>query len=204
MKDYYYLLGIEYAATRAEVTEAYRKLATKNHPDKNQGDPFFEVRFKEINEAYNVLSDRERRSLYDMQWRSFQEHLHEFTSMEAGRVVEEEVIREEVGTKRGWFQSLKSELLLAIREKPLLFFLGIAFLLISSIYLALDANINAPRLVLDSLLILFMSAAFSGAMVFLLGFFYPRKERFSLAMLKNIPIYLIIICLFRMLVAYDI
>ncbi|MFT5616961.1 MAG: curved DNA-binding protein CbpA, partial [Arenicella sp.] len=65
MKDYYYILGLQKTATQAEIKMAYRKLSNKFHPDKNNGDTFFEERFKEIQEAYEVLSDSSRKSTYD-------------------------------------------------------------------------------------------------------------------------------------------
>ena len=67
MKDYYYILGIYKTASAEEVKKAYRKLSTKFHPDKNDGDEFFANRFKEINEAYQVLGNIEERKKYDKQ-----------------------------------------------------------------------------------------------------------------------------------------
>ena len=64
-KDYYEVLGLKKGATPAELKKAYRKLAVKYHPDKNQGDKGAEERFKEINEAYAVLSDPEKKTKYD-------------------------------------------------------------------------------------------------------------------------------------------
>jgi molecular chaperone DnaJ len=63
--DYYEILEISRNATGAEIKKAYRKLALKYHPDKNPGDKEAEERFKYINEAYGVLSDDEKRSIYD-------------------------------------------------------------------------------------------------------------------------------------------
>ena len=63
--DYYDLLRIKQGATEDEIKKAYRKLAVKYHPDKNQGDKSAEDKFKEISEAYEVLSDPEKRSKYD-------------------------------------------------------------------------------------------------------------------------------------------
>ena len=63
--DYYQLLGVNKTATPAEIKRAYRKLAVKYHPDKNPGSKEAEDRFKEINEAYAVLSDPKKREEYD-------------------------------------------------------------------------------------------------------------------------------------------
>jgi len=65
MKDYYYILGLDRHASESEVKQAYRKLSKKFHPDVNHGDLFFESRFKEILEAYEVLSDTGKRYWYD-------------------------------------------------------------------------------------------------------------------------------------------
>ena len=64
-KDYYQILGVPRTATEAEIKRAYRKLARKHHPDLNPGDKTAEEKFKEINEAYTVLSDTEKRQRYD-------------------------------------------------------------------------------------------------------------------------------------------
>jgi molecular chaperone DnaJ len=64
-KDYYKVLGVSKTATPEEVKKAYRKLARKYHPDANKGDADAENRFKEISEAYDVLSDEKRRKEYD-------------------------------------------------------------------------------------------------------------------------------------------
>lgn len=65
MADYYSLLGVSKGATAEEVKKAYRKQALKYHPDKNPGDAAAEKKFKEISEAYEVLSDDKKRQLYD-------------------------------------------------------------------------------------------------------------------------------------------
>ena len=65
MKDYYAILGVSREAGADELKKAYRKLALQYHPDKNPGDKAAEEHFKEINEAYAVLSDPEKRSNYD-------------------------------------------------------------------------------------------------------------------------------------------
>lgn len=64
-KDYYEILGVKKAATEAELKKAYRELAKKYHPDKNKGNKEAENKFKEISEAYAVLSDKEKREQYD-------------------------------------------------------------------------------------------------------------------------------------------
>ena len=64
-KDYYQVLGIARDATEKDVRRAFRSLAAKHHPDRNRDDPGAEERFKEVNEAYTVLSDPEKRKVYD-------------------------------------------------------------------------------------------------------------------------------------------
>jgi len=64
-KDYYDILGVKKSASEDEIKKAYRSLAKKHHPDKNKGNKEAESRFKELSEAYAVLSDKEKRSQYD-------------------------------------------------------------------------------------------------------------------------------------------
>ena len=64
-KDYYQTLGVAKNASKEDIRRAFRKLAAKHHPDRNPDDPSAEERFKEINEAYTVLSDEEKRRFYD-------------------------------------------------------------------------------------------------------------------------------------------
>jgi molecular chaperone DnaJ len=65
MADFYDILGVSKTATQDEIKKAYRKQAHKFHPDKNQGDKTAESKFKEVNNAYEVLSDQQKRANYD-------------------------------------------------------------------------------------------------------------------------------------------
>ncbi|MFN8476037.1 MAG: J domain-containing protein [Anaerolineae bacterium] len=74
-KDYYKILGVDRTADEKEIKRAYRRLARKHHPDVNPGDKAAETQFKEINEAYEVLGDPEKRKKYDQfgsQWREYE------------------------------------------------------------------------------------------------------------------------------------
>ncbi|NPA46371.1 MAG: J domain-containing protein [Chlorobi bacterium] len=76
-KDYYKILGVSKDATQDQIKKAYRKLARKYHPDRNKGDKAAEEKFKEINEAYEVLGNEENRRKYDevgMYWRQYDEY----------------------------------------------------------------------------------------------------------------------------------
>ena len=72
-KDYYKVLGVQRNASQDEIKKAFRKLARKHHPDVNPGDKKAEARFKEINEAYEVLSDPDKRQKYDTLGPNWQE-----------------------------------------------------------------------------------------------------------------------------------
>ncbi|RMF03649.1 MAG: J domain-containing protein [Chloroflexi bacterium] len=78
-KDYYKILGVSKNASEKEIKAAYRKLARKYHPDVNKGNKSAEEKFKEINEAHEVLSDPQKRSKYDqlgMNWNKWQQTGH--------------------------------------------------------------------------------------------------------------------------------
>lgn len=79
MKDYYYFLGVNDDASEEDIKRAYRKLSLKYHPDKNEEDEFFNNRFREIQEAYEVLIDPDKRKTFDenldRQKRSFRTNL---------------------------------------------------------------------------------------------------------------------------------
>lgn len=70
-KDYYKILGVDKKASEDEVKKSYRKLAMKYHPDRNPGDKAAEEKFKEINEAYEVLRDKQKRARYDQLGESY-------------------------------------------------------------------------------------------------------------------------------------
>src|SRR5438128_1985726 len=73
-KDYYGILGVARGADEKEIKSAYRRLARKYHPDVNPGDKTSEAKFKEVSEAYEVLSDSEKRAQYDRygeQWKAY-------------------------------------------------------------------------------------------------------------------------------------
>jgi curved DNA-binding protein len=78
-KDYYKVLGVEKNATTDQIKKAYRKLARQHHPDVNPNDPTAERKFKEVNEANEVLSDEEKRRKYDQlgaDWQRYQQAGH--------------------------------------------------------------------------------------------------------------------------------
>src|SRR5947209_2916129 len=77
-KDFYKVLGVPRSADAKEIKSAYRKLARKYHPDVNPNDKTAEAKFKEVSQAYEVLSDAEKRKMYD-QFGSNWEHAQNFT-----------------------------------------------------------------------------------------------------------------------------
>jgi len=76
-KDYYKVLDVPKSATQAEIKKKFRKLAVKYHPDKNSNDPSAEDKFKEVNEAYEVLGDAKKRKQYDelgANWKNYKQY----------------------------------------------------------------------------------------------------------------------------------
>lgn len=71
LKNHYQILGISQSADNKEIKKAYKKLAVKFHPDKNNGDKYFEERFKEIQESYEILINSQKKSEYDKVYNSF-------------------------------------------------------------------------------------------------------------------------------------
>lgn len=71
IKNHYQVLGVSRSADNKEIKQAYKKLAVKFHPDKNDGDKYFEERFKEIQESYEVLINPQKKSEYDRVYDSF-------------------------------------------------------------------------------------------------------------------------------------
>src|SRR4051812_12771538 len=78
---FYEILGVSRTATDAEIKKAFKELAKKYHPDKHPGKSFYEDHFKKINEAYQVLSDKQRRAQYDfMQYHARTSHTQKTTA----------------------------------------------------------------------------------------------------------------------------
>lgn len=105
MKDFYYILGVNSTATEQQLKSAYRKLSKKFHPDKNDGDKFFEERFKNIQEAYEILADSSKRELYDLKFKRFHQQNEDFDTKrryeeEFRKKYEEEFIRREEEIKK--------------------------------------------------------------------------------------------------------
>lgn len=83
MTDYYKILGLQKTATPEDIKKAYRKLALKFHPDKNDGDLYFENMFKQILQAYEVLNETEKRTKYDNEFEKWFENKNSYDSTPA-------------------------------------------------------------------------------------------------------------------------
>ncbi len=106
-KDYYKILGVSKDATQEEIKRAYRRLAMKYHPDRNKGSKEAEEKFKEINEAYAVLSDPEKRRLYDMYGST--EFERRYTTEDIFRGFDFESVFKDLGIDLGTFFSKRNK-----------------------------------------------------------------------------------------------
>src|SRR4051812_48895669 len=88
-RDYYELLGVSRGCSELELKSAFRKLAMELHPDRNPGDTASEIRFKEVNEAYSVLSDAQKRAAYDRFGEAGLNGMHRGFQNEAGDIFAE-------------------------------------------------------------------------------------------------------------------
>lgn len=115
-QDYYQILGVSRDAAAREIKQAYRRLAQEFHPDKNPGDKRAEEKFKDINEAYEVLGDAKKRATYDRLGRSYQRYQHmggrpggfDFSQWGAGRSNPQAVNVEELFGEGGFSDFFRS------------------------------------------------------------------------------------------------
>src|SRR5688572_14247200 len=85
-RDYYEVLGVARTASGEDIKRAYRRLAMKYHPDRNNGDSAAELKFKECSEAYEVLSDDQKRRRYDQFGHGGVQGAHDFSHMDVGDI----------------------------------------------------------------------------------------------------------------------
>ena len=107
-RDYYATLSVAKTATTKEIKQAYRRLARKYHPDVNPGDKVAETRFKEVNEAYEVLGDAEKRTKYDelgANWRQYEQAQQTGAPSGAGWPFGGRRWKADFGTSTGGFRS---------------------------------------------------------------------------------------------------
>lgn len=96
MKNFYQFLGIDINASEEEIKKSFKIYAFKMHPDKHNGDKFFEDRFKEINQAYEILSDTNKKRLYDSELKRKEINVQSFASKETSlRKKEQELLIKE-------------------------------------------------------------------------------------------------------------
>jgi curved DNA-binding protein len=99
-KDYYKILGVSKTATQDEIKKVFRKMAKKYHPDKNPGDKSAEAKFKEMSEAYEVLSDPEKRKKYDQLGANYQAYKNSGGGAGGGQDFWEQYSRQQGGGGR--------------------------------------------------------------------------------------------------------
>jgi molecular chaperone DnaJ len=105
-RDYYQVLGVERSAGEEEIKKAYRKLAVKYHPDKNPGDKSAEEKFKELGEAYEALSDPQKRAIYDQYGHAAFDRRAGGFSRAGGFHDPLDIFREVFGGSGGFFEDL--------------------------------------------------------------------------------------------------
>jgi len=190
MKDYYYILGIKRNSTISEIKAAYRKLSKKFHPDVNSGDKFFEERFKEIQEAHEILSNETKRSIYDYELNNYNPNNDIKTETSKNETYSEPIVKEsnDGGSK---FKNLK----------------WILLLIILLIFRQLVKNDYVPyeylRVLLEILAILFVAAMLSSLVVFILRYNTLKDKPFQKQWLKHLPYYVAILGLIRILTLYQ-
>lgn len=135
MKNYYTILGVKLTSTKNEIKKSYRKLALKFHPDKNPDNKEAEEKFKEIAEAYEVLSDNNKRNSYNILLQKEEQRIHQ-----------EQMAKESAQRERNRQPKFTSNSDINWFEIVYVFFLLIlGFLFISS--LALNKEKNKPQTV---------------------------------------------------------